>query len=337
MSGARNAGSWTADILRSTLDESGRGRARLASVEFLDREALDVAIARTKPIVVDFHDEPLAHADALGHTLSVDRSAELRSLVDSNLAIFPDVICQSPEFVRLVGLDARRTFIAPSGTDSRRIVPGPWPEAPVVGMVSGASPGRGIEALVAACRLLRADHPDVRLWLALAGTTDAGRAYLQGLVESFASDSWITVEAVPYREIGPRLAATSVLVIPHPAHPYWDAVLPIKMFDYLAAGRPVVATPRVATAALLDGCAAGIVAEGDEPAHLASAIGRLLGDDRLSRRTGAAGRTAAETTYDWAVIGRRLANQILRREDRVRWFGERVRVARNRALHRTRP
>ena len=331
---ARNVGSWTADRLRVALDEGGLDRPRLASVEFLDRETLDLATRRTRPMVVDFHDEPIAHAAALGHTLSADRAVELRNLVETNLAAFRDVICQSPEFVRLVGLDAQRTFIAPSGTDSRLIVPGPWPELPVVGMVSGASPGRGIEALVAACRLLRADLPKLRLWFALAGTTDSGRAYLLELVESLAAEPWITIEAVPYPEIGPRLAATSVLVIPHPADPYWDAVLPIKMFDYLAAGRPVVATPRSATASLLVGCAAGVVADGDEPSQLADAIGRLLEDDGLSRRMGAAGRTAAETTYDWSVIGRRLAIDIVRREDRVRWLGNRIRVVGKRAVRR---
>ena len=331
---ARNVGSWRADVLRAALDEAGLERPRLASVEFLDREALDLATRRTRPMVVDFHDEPVAHASALGHTLPADRAVELGSLVESNLATFRDVICQSPEFVRLVGLDRQRTFIAPSGTDSRLIVPGPWPESPVVGMVSGASPGRGIEALVDACRLLRADLPELRLWLALVGTTESGRQYLEGLAESLAAEPWITIEAVPYPQIGSRLAATSVLVIPHPAHPYWDAVLPIKMFDYLAAGRPVVATPRSATASLLVGCAAGIVADGDGPTNLAEAIGRLLEDDRLSRRMGAAGRTAAETTYDWSVIGRRLANDILRREDRVRWLGNRVRVVGRRVVRR---
>jgi glycosyltransferase involved in cell wall biosynthesis len=331
---ARKARSWTADALRGALDEAGLDRPRLASVELLDREALDLATRRTRPTVVDFHDEPVAHAAALGDTLSAERGVELRSLVESNLATFRDVICQSPEFVRFVGLDAQRTFIAPSGTDSRLIVPGPWPVAPVVGMVSGASPGRGIEALVAACRLLRADLPKLRLWLALVGTTESGRAYLLELVESFAAEPWITIEAVPYPEIGQRLAATSVLVIPHPAHPYWDAVLPIKMFDYLAAGRPVVTTPRSATASLLVGCAAGVVADGDGPTHLAAAIGRLLEDDRLSRRMGAAGRKAAETTYDWSVIGRRLAIDIVRREDRVRWLGHRIRVVGKRAVRR---
>jgi glycosyltransferase involved in cell wall biosynthesis len=331
---ARTTSGWSADALRAELDQAGLDRPRLASVELLEPEALELATRRTRPIAFDLHDEPVAHASALGHTLSADRVVELRSLVESNVAAFRDVICQSPEFVHLVGLDAHRTFIAPSGTDSRLIVPGPWPERPVVGMVSGASPGRGIEALVDACRLLRAELPELHLWLALIGTTESGSAYLAGLVESLVPDPWITVEAVPYREIGPRLAMTSVLVIPHPAQPYWDAVLPIKMFDYMAAGRPIVATPRSATASLLAGCGAGVVADGDEPAQLAQAIGPLLDDDRLARRLGAAGRTAAETTYDWSVIGRRLANDIIRREDRVRWLGGRIRVARRRALRR---
>jgi glycosyltransferase involved in cell wall biosynthesis len=330
MARARFGGGWTSDVLSSLLDASGSTRPHLASTELLDDEALLIATRRTRPTVVDLHDEPIAHAAALGHELTVERTRELSQLFQSNVEAFRTVICQSPEFVRLVGLEPRRTFIATSGTDTRWIVPGPWPAAPVVGMVSGASPGRGIEALVAACRILRADSPDLRLELTLAGTTDAGREYLAALIASIADEPWIGVKAVPYREIGPRLAEATVLVIPHPANPYWDAVLPIKLFDYLAAGRPIVATPRSATAALLESSSAGIIAKGDGLTDIAEAIARVLGDEPLARQMGGAGRIAAQTRYDWSVVGRRLANEILRREDRVRWIGERVRVARNR-------
>jgi len=331
---AKAASSWTAGALRSALDETGNGRPRLASVELLDVEALSIARARTVPTVLDFHDEPIAHAAALGHSMSPTRAAELRSQAESNLAAFKYVIAQSPEFIKLVGLDPKSTLVAPSGTDTSRIVPGPWPEEPVVGLVSGASPGRGIEALVDACRRIAIEVPGLRLWMALAGTTDAGRVYLQQLKESLREEAWVTVDMVPYQELGPRLAASWVLVVPHPSDPYWDAVLPIKMFDYLAAGRPIVATPRAATAALLQRHRAGLITAGDEPEQLAEPIVRLLRDEELARRIGAAARSAAETTYDWAIVGRQLADDVIRREERILWLRRRIRVARNRLAGR---
>src|SRR2546425_3358900 len=71
-------------------------------------------------------------------------------------------------------------MVAPSGTDTGMIVPGPWPATPVVGVVSGASPGRGIETLVESCRLLVPAVPRLPLRLFLAGATGAGHRFPRG-------------------------------------------------------------------------------------------------------------------------------------------------------------
>ena len=88
------------------------------------------------------------------------------------------------------------------------------------------------------CRLPAvAGRPSRASSLARAGWDDRCRPFL-----SAGPPRVVRRRTLDYRGVralsgvGPRLAATSVLVIPHPAHPYWDAVLPIKMFDYLAAG-----------------------------------------------------------------------------------------------------
>ena len=43
----------------------------------------------------------------------------------------------------------------------------------------------------------------------------------------------------------------------------------------------------------------GVLADPDDPAAVAGAITRLLADEALRRRMGAAGRHAAETYYNW--------------------------------------
>jgi glycosyltransferase involved in cell wall biosynthesis len=62
---------------------------------------------------------------------------------------------------------------------------------------------------------------------------------------------------------------------------------------------------------------AGIVSRGDTAEELADALVRVLADEELARRLGAAARQAAERQYDWAVIGERLATTILERESRA--------------------
>src|SRR3954452_16514569 len=59
--------SWNKQALTTALDERHGSRARLASVELLDPETLELAIARTTPTLVDLHDEPISQNMELGH------------------------------------------------------------------------------------------------------------------------------------------------------------------------------------------------------------------------------------------------------------------------------
>src|SRR6185369_2313183 len=114
-----------------------------------------------------------------------------------------------------------------------------------------AAPRRGIDELVEAVRIARGTIPEARLDLVLAATGDESKAYLDRLRSSLEAETWVTIGASPYPELGERLSRAWVLAIPTPGHPYWDSVAPVKLFDYFAAGRPVMTTPRAETARLV--------------------------------------------------------------------------------------
>jgi len=285
--------------------------ARVASCELLDPAALEVVQRRAVPAVLDFHDDPVIHREALGVPGSTEEMAALRDRRAANWATFHWLISQSASFTALAGLDSARTIIAPNASETTRIVPGPWPSEPSIGFVSGAAPGRGIETLVDAARLVRAEIADLRLRLWLVATGEASERYLGELRASCASESWIEIATAPYGRLSEALAAATVLAIPHPRISYWDAILPVKLFDSMAAGRPLVVTPRFETAQLVDRARIGIVADGDRAEDLATALARLLGDPKLARELGARGREAAERDYDWRVVSSRLADELL--------------------------
>ena len=78
------------------------------------------------------------------------------------------------------------------------------------------------------------------------------------------------------------------------------------VFEYLAAGRALIAARTgVVPEILRDGEHALVVPAGD-PAALADAIARLVGDGDLRARLGAAGRTLVETQYSGARVAERL-------------------------------
>src|SRR5207247_157692 len=109
----------------------------------------------------------------------------------------------------------------------------------VVGFVGSLKPWHGVDTLVEAFRMLRAARPDAHLLLVGEGPSREAlerRVASRGLGEAVSFTG-----AVPYHEIPHYLAAMDVAVAPHAAsnHFYFS---PIKIFEYLAAGCPVVAS-----------------------------------------------------------------------------------------------
>jgi glycosyltransferase involved in cell wall biosynthesis len=101
-------------------------------------------------------------------------------------------------------------------------------------------------------------------------------------------------------QIAALLGRIKVGVIPlHPIANYLDAY-PVKLFEYMAAGLPVIATDVPRWRALLEEHDCGVCVPHGSPRRLAAAIGELLDDDERAREMGARGRRAVEAGYSWA-------------------------------------
>jgi len=263
---------------------------------------------------VTIYDDGVLQAGALGVKLSPGRIEELTLRRARNERTFRWLVVPTASFAELIGLDMDRVIVGGNGTVASRVRPGPWPDRPSIGIASGAAPGRGLESLIEAARMLRGSIPELRLHLWLASTSAGDLAYVDGLRSAIAPDPWIELGQVPYERLGETLAAATVLTIPSPATEYFDVALPVKLFDSMAAGRPLVVTPRRETAAIVEKYDIGVVARGDDPSALADAFATLLNNDALAREMGARARATAEQEFDWPIVGNRIADEILRRE-----------------------
>jgi glycosyltransferase involved in cell wall biosynthesis len=290
-----------------------RGRPLAASTELLSDKQMTAVTRFADGVVVDIHDDTIRQNDALGISAPDDVSESIRNTLTRNLERFEWHVTPSGPMADLMGLERRRVIVASNGSDTRTVRPAPWPAEPAVAFVSGAAPRRGIEELIAAVRITRQRVPGTRLDLWLAATEQRSSDYLQSLRESVAGDAWIRIGQTPYTELGEQLGRATVICLPTPAHPYWDSVAPVKLFDCLAAGRPIVTTPRPETAAIVTDNEAGIVTTGDDAESLAHAITELVGDPERGRALGTNARAAAERDYDWRAIGDRLADELLAR------------------------
>lgn len=117
---------------------------------------------------------------------------------------------------------------------------------------------------------------------------------------------------VPAPEVPVHLAACDVCVLPLPwSRHFAYHASPLKLFEYMAAGRAIVASDLPAHREVLeDGRTALLTAPGDARA-LASALRRLRDDPALRARLGSAARAAA-AGYAWDVRANRLSARLRR-------------------------
>lgn len=117
----------------------------------------------------------------------------------------------------------------------------------------------------------------------------------------------VAVEALPWTLDGEAeaLRGMSVGVMPLPEGDAWAAGKgAYKLYQYMAAGLPVVASPVGLNADVVREGANGLLAATPEAWH--AALARLRGDPALAARLGAEGRADACARYDRRVVFARL-------------------------------
>lgn len=92
-----------------------------------------------------------------------------------------------------------------------------------------------------------------------------------------------------------------------PTLAYLDA-LPVKMFEYMSAELPVIASDFPLWRQIIDGAQAGICVDPESPQAIAEAICHLLDDPDSADCMGKAGRHAVLTQYNWSNEAEKLVN-----------------------------
>jgi glycosyltransferase involved in cell wall biosynthesis len=96
-----------------------------------------------------------------------------------------------------------------------------------------------------------------------------------------------------------------VAVAPYPNQPrfYFS---PMKVFEYMAAGRAVVASRIGQLAGLIEDGGTGVLCPPGDPVALAAALERLRSDPALRARLGRAARAAVLRDHSWEAVARRI-------------------------------
>lgn len=166
--------------------------------------------------------------------------------------------------------------------------------------VGGIGAARGIGELVQACALLRTPAT-----LNIAGAFS--EAHLEADMRSREGWRRIVMHGHLGRAGVRRVMARSLagLVTLHPTSNYLEA-LPVKMFEYMAAGIPVIASDFPLWKSIIHGEACGVCVDPCDPRAIADAIDYFVMNPQVAREMGANGRRAVLSHYNWAAQATRL-------------------------------
>jgi glycosyltransferase involved in cell wall biosynthesis len=154
---------------------------------------------------------------------------------------------------------------------------------------------RGLQELVTAFASVAGSHPDSRL-VCVGGPMDRVPAY-RSIADSLGLDPERIrfVDRVPNADVPAWLAALDVAVMPATRTRHFSyETSPLKVFEYLAAGLPIVASDLPATRLVLRDGENALLAQPEDAAAMAGAISRLLSNPDLAERLASQGRRDVE-------------------------------------------
>ena len=168
-----------------------------------------------------------------------------------------------------------------------------------VAYVGGIVKIRGVEEIVAALKFTQG----VRLNLAGQFSEKAVEVKVKN------HSAWSKVNELGFlnrHQVHEVLARSKAgLVTLHPVINYLDA-LPVKMFEYMAAGIPVIASNFPVWNAIVDGAQCGLCVDPLDPKEIGEAVQYLIDHPDEAEKMGKNGRLAVEEKYNWVIEEQKL-------------------------------
>jgi glycosyltransferase involved in cell wall biosynthesis len=131
----------------------------------------------------------------------------------------------------------------------------------------------------------------------------ADKPRLERRVAELGLRNVVLLPGVPSAEMPGLLAAADICLVPLRRVPLFATFIPSKLFEYLAAGKPVIGSVTGEAARILAEAGA-VVVPPEDSASLAAAIAELASSPALRATIGREGRALVERCYDRAALAR---------------------------------
>jgi len=178
-------------------------------------------------------------------------------------------------------------------------------DEPVAIYVGGLSKDRGLEILLETGERLKRAHPDARLQV--LGPLELGGIRPEyALVDRWGAYGVEYLGRVPHREVPKWLRRARVGLIPLFPTPNYTRATPVKLFEYMLAGLPVVASDFGIIRSIVRETGCGLLVPPGDPDALSTAVEILLRDPAKAVEMGQKGRRAVLDRYNWGSEEKKL-------------------------------
>lgn len=198
------------------------------------------------------------------------------------------------------GVPPHRVTLVTNGVDSAPPAkpaehPSIPPDATVAMYVGAHGTYSSLDTVLRAAWLLRA-RTDLRVVLVGGGDQ---KPRLKQMADDLKLANVVFVDSVPKSQVPGWLARADICLLPYQDKPLFAGALPNKVFDYMGAGRPIVAAvPTGELTRLIDIARCGVHITPEDPAALAGAITALADNPAAARELGASGQEYVAANYD---------------------------------------
>ena len=214
--------------------------------------------------------------------------------------------------IRRYRVAPERVVVLPSGTDTRLFFPqdstacrrriGLGLDREYIGFVGSFYRYQGLQCLLEAMAIIRRTVPSVHLLL--VGDGEAAPELKQQADRLVLNPCITWAGRITYQEVPTWIGAMTLCVAPFRGDR--GETSPVKIFDYLSCGKPVIASAIPSVSATFTQETGVALVPPDDPEALAQAVLALLKDPDRQVRMAAMGRHFVEHRFSWIHLTNRL-------------------------------
>jgi glycosyltransferase involved in cell wall biosynthesis len=219
------------------------------------------------------------------------------------------------KYLRQIAPIARPVGVWTSGVDlelfdpDKPYEPNPLFKGRFVVMYHGVfTPTRGLDRIILAIDEMRKEFPEVLLFFLGRGPM---REKMREMVRERGLTEHVVIhDPVPKEAIPSYVNGADAGILAFPDHEWWSVQSPLKLFEYLAMAKPVIATDIPMNRGVVGGSEAAILIADNSVEQICNGIRKAMEQRKRLSEMGRIGRKIVEEKYSWAYQAQRIVEYL---------------------------